>query len=258
MLTSNRLWGWGSGTWAQRESSQLWNDVIFTRALSDIFGNCSLIALIAASALLTSRRHLLFGLATATAFLLPFLVFTNLHIIHAYYQYANAIFALATVGLAIGQIARTGHRALAGLILVAISLGQVFYFNSAYAPIFAVDLSLSDVNRVAQLAKANTTRGDGLVVLGQDWSSAVPYYSERKALVIPEWTPFPVFRQMLAKPEMFLGDLHLGAVVYCTEIGYGDRAPLVNAFIAKRAVIAEAGACKLLSPKMQSLDGSIN
>jgi hypothetical protein len=252
MLTSKSLGLWNFGTLTQRLSSKLWNDVIFTRALSDIFGNCSLIALIAAGALLTSRRHLLFGLATAAAFLVPFLVFTNLHIIHSYYQYANAIFALATVGLAIGHIARTGHRALAGLILITISLGQVFYFRSAYATIFALDLKLSDVNRIAQLAKANTTPEDGLVVLGQDWSSAVPYYSERKALVIPGWAPLPVFQQMLAKPEMFLGDLHLGAVVYCPEgDGYGDRKPLVDAFVAQRVVIAEAGTCKLLSPKAQ-------
>jgi hypothetical protein len=252
MLTSTRLSAWNFGTVKQRLSAQLWNDTILVRALPDIFGNGLMVALVALGALLTSRRHLVIGLAAVAAFLVPFLVFTNLHIIHGYYQYANAIFAIAAVGLAIGYTARTGHRALAGLILVAISLGQLSYFHKTYAPVFATDLSFNHINQIAQAAKRNTRLDDGLIVIGEDWSSAIPYYSERKALTIPTFTPRPMFEQMLAKPETFLGGLHLGAVVYCSDIGYGTLTPLIDAFVAARSVIAEIGPCKLLSPEPRS------
>jgi hypothetical protein len=251
MLTSTNLARWNFGTWAQRFGAELWRDVIFTRVLQDTFGYGVAVALAVVSAILTTRRHLLIGLAVIAAFLVPFLLFTNLYIVHGYYPYANAIFALAAVGLAIGHIAETGRLVLAGLILAAILLGQLIYFHATYAPVIDADLSLSHINQIAQLAKHNTTPDDGLIVLGQDWSSAVPYYSERKALVIPKWVPLPIFEQMLTKPQMFLDNLHLGAIVYCTDYGYGDRAPLIDAFVLRRSVIAEAGACKLLSPEQQ-------
>jgi hypothetical protein len=248
MLTSKGLDTWNFGTLAQRISVELWRDVIFTRVLHDTFGYGFVIALIAGGALLTSRRHLVIGLATAIAFLAPFLLFTNLHIVHSYYQNANALFALAAAGLAIGYIAAIGHRALASLILIAISLGQLVYFHRTYAPVFSMDYRQSHINRIAQFAKQNTAPDDALMVFGDDWSAEIPYYSERKALMVPEWAPLPVFEQILANPQMFLGGLNLGAVVYCTDSAYGDRKPLVDAFVARRSVIAEAGTCKLLSP----------
>jgi hypothetical protein len=228
--------------------------VILSRALPDIFGNSVLIALTATGALLTGRRHLAFGLAAAAAFLIPFLVFTNLHIVHTYYQYANAIFALATVGLAIDHIARSGHRAIAALVLVGLVVGQISYFDHAYLPTLNTDFRSNHIKQIAELAKQNTGEQDGLIVLGQDWSSAVPYYSERKALVVPLWTPQPVFEHIMEQPEAFLGRLRLGAVVYCNEAGYsyGARQPLVDAFVARRSVTAEVGPCKLLSPGPRS------
>jgi hypothetical protein len=252
MLTSTSLGNWNFGTWAQRTSSKLWNEVILSRALPDIFGNGVLIALTAAGALLTGRRHFAFGLAAAAAFLVPFLVFTNLHMVHTYYQFANAIFALATVGLAIDHIARTGHKAIAALVLAGLVLGQVSYFNQAYLPTLNTDFRSDHIKQIAELAKQNTGEQDGLIVFGQDWSSAVPYYSERKALVVPAWTPQPVFEHILQQPEAFLGTLRLGAVVYCNEVSYGARQPLVDAFVARRSVIAEASPCKLLSPSSRS------
>lgn len=247
MLTSASLRSWNFGTLAQRISPQLWNDVILTRGSHEIFGISVGPALIAVGALLTGRRHLALGLATAVAFLTPFLLFTNLHMIHNYYQYANAIFALATVGIAIGYVAQTGRRILAGLLLIVILLGQLAYFRNAYAPVFDHDLHVSDVAQIARLAKEKTSNDDALLVLGQDWSSAVPYYSERKVLALPAWAPLPMFEQILEKPEMFLGGLHLGAVVFCKGGGYGGRSSLIEAFVAQRSVIAEAGTCKLLS-----------
>jgi Dolichyl-phosphate-mannose-protein mannosyltransferase len=247
LLTSSQVSGFAFGTLDQRFSVELWRDVIFARVLHDTFGYGFLVALVAGGALLTSRRRLLGGFAAVAAFLLPFLLFTNLHIVHSYYQYANAIFALAATGLAIGYIAKTGRRVLASLILIAVALGQLVYFHNTYAPVFNVDFRQIHTSLIAQLTKQNTSPDDGLLVIGQDFASDIPYYSERKALAVPSWTPRPMLEKILTNPQAFLGGLRLGAVVYCTDLGFGDRSPLVNAFVAQRSVIAEAGTCQLLS-----------
>lgn len=250
LLTSGGLGTWNFGTLNQRFSAELWRDVIFTRVLRDTFGYGFIAALIVFGALLTGRRYLLAGIASLIAFLLPFMIFTNLHMVHSYYQNANAVFALAAVGLAIGYIARIGRPVLAGLILLAIASGQLVYFHNHYAPVFHVDFRLDPVKQISELVKQSTAPDDGIVVLGQDWSSAVPYYSERKALVLPGWAPLPLVQKILATPQTFLGGLHLGAVVYCGDIGYNsDNKALVDAFVAERSVIAEKGSCKLLTPE---------
>jgi hypothetical protein len=100
---------WIFGTWTQRASAELWRDTVLTRVMLDIFGYGLIFAAVPAVAALASRHNRAVGVAAITAFLMPFVVFTNVHLIHNYYQYANAIFALGVVGIGIGYIADTGQ-----------------------------------------------------------------------------------------------------------------------------------------------------
>ena len=247
-LTSVNLAQWNFGTWEQRFSADFWRKAIFDRALPEIFGYAFLVAGIAAAAALQNRRYGALMLAALIGFVLPFLLFTNLHLVHSYYQNANALLGLAAVALGIAVIAEMGQPLLAGLVLAAIVAGQLVFFHNNYAPVIRSDLTKNELYLISQSVKELVPADQGLLVLGQDWSSEIPYYSERKSLALPNWMPLPLIQQALDDPERFLGGQKLGGIVYCTTYSYNEKAPLIEAAVTGRRVLAEAGPCKLLSP----------
>src|SRR5262249_36927699 len=85
-LVPGGLAGWIFGTWAQRASGELWRDTVLMRVI-DIFGYGFLIGVVPAVAALASTHSRAVAVAAIAAFLMPFVVFTNLHLIHSYYQY---------------------------------------------------------------------------------------------------------------------------------------------------------------------------
>src|SRR5262249_28951 len=83
-LTSSRLVPWLFGSWEQRVGARLWLDVISRRVLADTFGYAAIPAVALIGLTLFSRKYGFAVLVALVAFLVPFLVFTNLHIVHTY------------------------------------------------------------------------------------------------------------------------------------------------------------------------------
>ena len=249
-MTNSRLARWIFGTWDQRVGATFWRDVVLRRALSDAFGYAAIPAVALIGVSLLSRRHVYAVLAAVAAFLVPFLVFTNLHIVHFYYQTANAIFIVAAAGLALASLMRMRRNWLALLGLGVLVAGQVTYFRSAYASLLTNDFSMMPVYRIADIAKSMTPPDTSLVVIGDDWSTTIPYYAQRKSLPIPNWLALTSWQRMLTAPQEYLDDVRLGGVVYCADTAPRDpeRKALIDAFIAGRAVLGEAGPCRLLAP----------
>ena len=90
-----------------------------------------------------------------------------------------------------------------------------------------------------------------LIVIGDDWSSAIPYYAQRKALTPPNWEPVSLWQRQLAAPQEFLGDTRLGGIVFCADAAPHDveRQTLVKDFISDRAILGEASGCQFLAPE---------
>jgi hypothetical protein len=250
LLTSDNLASFTFGTWAQRTSSKFWLDVVLMRALPEILGYGFPLAVAVAGAALSSRRFLAPMLAAMSAFFVPFIVFTNLHSQHSYYQHANALFVVAAVGLGVASIVEAGHRFLAaGVMVVLVSLQLVFFWrHDAYY--LTHDYSDTELLQIAQQARELSPPDGGLIVLGNDWSSAIPYYAERKSVAPPYWAPVPLLKRLFADPQSFLGDHPLVGVVYCTlQAAPTQVAPLVRDFIAGRKLLGKSGACELLAPQ---------
>jgi hypothetical protein len=249
LLTSAGLWTWNFGSWAQRWSSALWLRTVLQRALPDDFGYGVPLAITFAGIALASRRFAGPAIAALLAFLAPFLVFTNLYLQHDYYQVANALFVIAAVGLGIASVASAGYcrTAAAGLVLL-VGL-QLAYFWRRDAPLLTADLTGGSQIRIARMAGEQTPPGSALIVIGDDWSSEVPYYAERKALAMPYWaTARPILKKLLADPQSFLGDRPLGGIVYCASAKVpADIAPQIAAFTAGRKLLGTASDCQLLS-----------
>lgn len=250
-LTSSSLMWWNFGTWDQRVGETLWRDVVWQRALHDAFGYAAIPAVALIGVSLFSRRYVPAVLAAVAAFLVPFLVFTNLHIIHFYYQTANTIFILAAGGLAIASLMRMSRNWFGLLCLGVLVVGQLMYFRSDYVKLLKKDLSNVPLYRIANVARSMTPADTSLIVIGDDWSSTIPYYAERKSLVIANWIPPVSWRRLLAAPQHYLDGVRLGGVIYCTDKAPTDpeRKALSEAFLAGRAVLAEANPCRLLAPK---------
>jgi hypothetical protein len=255
LVTSANLVGWNFGSIEQRFSSALWFDTIQNRVLPDLFGNALFVAFVAIGAALR-RPHFAFAVALAAlGFLVPFLAFTNLHMEHNYYQYANGIFALAAVGLGVASLAAGGRRLhyfIAGGLLLAVVSGQVIYFKQQFEPYILQDYSQELLFKTAQIVKDTTNPNNSILVFGEDWSSVLPYYAERKGLVIPPWTDPELIDRVIADPQSFLGDRPLGAIVLCHDTpdqqeGYGDRDGAIQQFAFRHPVMGEFDGCKILA-----------
>lgn len=252
-LTSSALSGWNFGNLGEKVGAHLWRDIVLGRVLPDSLGALHLLgmgtlglAFILAWMRGGARSSVLAGAATL-GFLVPFVVFTNLHIVHPYYQVANAVFIVVAVGLAIGLLFDEGRWLLAACILVLLVGGQVSYFWEKYKPIVETNQKYNSLYLAGLIAKEHTSPGQSILVFGDDWSSAVPYYAERKGLAVPGWIPPDLLKRVMADPQAFLGDRPLGAIVAC-YFGQPDL-PNQGEFLAGRRLIGDTPACRVLSPE---------
>jgi hypothetical protein len=82
-------------------SGTLWRDVIFGRSLHDALGSPIVFWADAAVVIFCSRESIQYFVLLIALYVSPFLLFTNLHIVHGYYQYPNALFVVLAVALVV-------------------------------------------------------------------------------------------------------------------------------------------------------------
>jgi len=104
---------------------------------------------------------------------------------------------------------------------------------------------------VGELAAKLTTPEQSLLIIGNDWNSAIAYHSERKALALPFTAPPDMVRKILAQPAAYVGETPLGAIVFCPDTiqNYGASAGALQNFASGRKVLGNAGGCQILSPQ---------
>jgi hypothetical protein len=102
MLTSKALVDWNFGSIAQRLDPVMMKTLLWDRILARN-GAGLLGVVLVAGALFTAdpRTRKLIAICLAL-FLLPLLIFTNLHLVHAYYPLSSVVFFLAALALALG------------------------------------------------------------------------------------------------------------------------------------------------------------
>jgi len=250
LLTSAALGNWNYGNMAQRFGSRLWSDIVLGRIMPNIFGVIGGFALILLAAAALSRQAAVAVGLCLMGFLAPILVFTNLHMIHNYYQFANGAFLLVAASICLASLPRLRYGAVAaGVLLVVVVGSQALHFRRYEMRWLAQGASENGLHRIGLLARDLVPPGQSLLVLGEDWSSTVPYYSRRRSLALPYWSPQPLLLEVIRSPQTYLQGAPLGGVVDCILPGprYGAAQPEFDAFLAGRRVLAEAGHCRLLS-----------
>ena len=175
---------WVYGTAEQKLSWPTWKTII-GRAPTILTDDKALWLTTGLALLITGRRRKE-ALACCFLYLLSPLLFTNLHWVHDYYMCANGIFLLGLFGFAIAAIAESagGMRAAFAGTALAVFLGYT-EFRSSYA-----NIQRESHHAAAAMVKgfvADTDPDAVIIYLGMHMSPVWPYYSERRALMIPEW-----------------------------------------------------------------------
>ena len=237
--TSTNARDWIFGSLDLRLSARLWLDTILERSVLNTLGWSFLLILPAALYVLYRRTHPARWLVACVLFLAPFLIFSNVHAIHPYYQVANGIFLLAAAGFVVMDVQRRAPFLGFAALLVGIAglqLGQ-FYMEDYNRVVRDVTPSknLGRTLRVAEYLKEATAPESGLMVFGYHYSAELPYYSRRRAVMVEFRNDVDQLKRLAAAPQSYFGDTPIGAYVICEPRSWdgrwrADQQAIIDAF----------------------------
>ena len=216
LWTSTGLRSWNIGTLHQRVSSELFRGVIWTRSLKVNAGSYVGLAVLGFFYVKETRRsQVIIAAVTVALFLLPFLLFTNLHIAHNYYQTSTTIYLIFLLALALTYLANHSLRRVFLLAFALVLVSNLAEFKQVYWPIARASFT-PDKNTtlaIAKLLREDTPAEARVLLYGYSMSSEVPYYAERKSATVPD--EYPLLEEPLKNPERFFGKDKVGALVVC-------------------------------------------
>jgi hypothetical protein len=209
-MTSRALTTWTFGTLAGRWSVAQWSMILAHLRL--VVGRFACVAL-CLPGLWFGGRRLQIGGALLLALSAPML-FQSLYFHHEYYAYANGVFVLAAMGMGLAVLLQRGswYRGVAYAGLLAFLVVGVGRYYQYFYPKQKNRFTERWLSSLVQVIQEETRPEDVLVVVGHDWSSEIPYYSQRRALMIPRWRQ----AEFLQNPQAFLKELEgyrIGALV---------------------------------------------
>ncbi|WP_342624662.1 hypothetical protein [Pseudomonas alkylphenolica] len=251
-ITSSALSQWNWGTVSQRFSEKLYVEVIWMRMLKDNLGGGLGLALMLGAMLFSKniKLKLVIG-ASILLGVLPLYIFTNLHLIHLYYQSANAIFLIFSLSVALVAMCELVRSTgvLLGLFLILMVSNYVAFSRGYYGDIKATfNVANNQELAVASAIKNNVKPEQAFVAFGNDWSSVLAYYSERKSFTVPNW--YKNYNDVLANPESYLGGLPLGAIVVCPAAPRPKGRDLLDlSFNNEKFKLMETAGCVVGTPE---------
>ena len=209
--TSAALHRWNYGTWQQRCSGELWIDTVLLRGVPEAIGWVGpIIFLCGVAAARPATRGI--ALACGVLFLIPLLMFTNLHIRHNYYQYAVASWLVVAVAVVVTDASHRFSQRLIAVLLLAVLCGGGVVYARHYLPWQFASFK-NDVRLVAmQAVKALTDPSDAVVFFGCDWSSEYPFHAKRRGIAVTAGTASGMQKAIDQLPSL-LARRQLGAVV---------------------------------------------
>lgn len=261
-LTSKNLTTWNFGSMEQKLDFETWRLVVWDRSLRRNAGGLLgvLLLLLPWFGRREHRRFAWLSLGALVLFVLPVLIFTNLHFVHEYYQVACVAFLLAALAIVIGGWLKkaSGIAALIPIVTAVLVLFNITEFYSAYGIVTARTLDEQDSRsvqafKVGYYLREHTRPGTGLVIFGQGFSSEIGFQSQRKSMTVPP--NFKEYHQLWEQPQKYLGNLELSAIVICPPTNDFPNITDLQARIAKEPswIHATVYGCEmLLSPNTQA------
>ena len=130
-------------------------------------------------------------LLNSSLFIAALIIFPVLYAFHPYYYVANTMFLLLAMGLVVVSLAEAKHSRwlVAGLVLL-ITGGQAGRYLDYYYPVQR-DAG-EEGSGLTQALRALTRANEYIIIVGQDWNSMIPYYAQRRALMLRNGETEPV------------------------------------------------------------------
>lgn len=182
-LASSALRGWNYGPWGLRFEPafwvQLWHNITHYVVAEGA------LALTAVAATLASPHARRIALACLAGFFTGPLIFANLYHVHDYYYCANALLLSGAAGVLLAsawenqRLRASSCWALALLFLVL----QYHAFDRGYRQYYA---SQTPIPELASILRETVAADDVVLIAGADWIPLLPYYAERRAIMLTE------------------------------------------------------------------------
>jgi len=185
-ITSSNLQGWNWGTLQQRLSLENWNRIA-SWSVQYGTGSIYVLMLLPLWGVLTSKKDRLFIGLSLLGFLSGPLIFFNLYFIHYYYLYSNIFFIVVACGVVIIAVADSQELPIIlrrSAIWCAMPLVTMIMFYSYYtSDYYKSQNSTVSLHPVFSCLRNNLNEKDILLIYDNDWSSVLPYYLGRKAIM---------------------------------------------------------------------------
>ncbi len=212
-LTSKSLQTWNFGTLSQRISFQFWKVTLLDRIIPHAIGSPFVLFVIIAGFFTATKKQKWILCALLILFFAPLFLFTNLHIVHDYYQYANSIWLVLCLAysLYIIRLKYQHQYYFYLLLLVIVCFCDAYQINRHYLKHMRdINASQNDQSNEDRLAVASKIRSatpsnSMIIVLGEGWGSEIPYYSERKAVMVIDWMSTDQAIKMLKNDQIYGG-----------------------------------------------------
>ncbi len=180
-ITSKALFYWNFGTLKERLSSGL-RHAIFDRTTEAVGSRLLFIIATTISLAINKRKYLTIQAILLAIYVSDFFIFTNLIYVQPYYSYENDLFLVAAFAIALIGVLELSVFRFALLLTMACTVFLV-EFKSHYLPQI-ISAPYTQGFLTAKFIKQYTNTGQVVVGFGQDWSSVIPYYAQRKSVLI--------------------------------------------------------------------------
>jgi hypothetical protein len=197
---------------------------MFRRTIGDVTGKAPL-PLLFLPLLPFMRRRRWAAAICGIAFVIPPMLFANLHYWHNYYPYANGLFFIGALGFVIADLMEQGGAAqAAGAVLLVISAltGLIGYRQRFYR----TQTEWGDDSIVATAKNiGNSIPADKVIVFrGANYASILNYYSGHRGILLeePRKDVWPDTRQAWFDVLQKTGFRNLGALGFCFDAKADD------------------------------------
>lgn len=179
-LTSEKLSGFNLGT-GLRFAPQTWAEW-WAQITQNVAGPVVLVAA-GLLALAAPRRWRWLVALGVLLFFLAQLAFPVLYARHGYYYMASAVFLLAALGFAVAGLGES-PRLPRWLMPVAAAVLLALQARHYCVEFYPFQRTPGDAGGLASALREITGPDEALVIAGADWSSIIPYYAQRRALMV--------------------------------------------------------------------------
>jgi len=193
---------WNFGSLSQRLDSGNWYHILVTNMGPIVLNGLALILIAIGITLYTRKFNLGILLLCIPS---SILIFTNLYIAHAYYLCAiYGILVLMLTSIVSEAATKFGVERGRRLATIIILIGAYSSANGSNS--MQTILNHQGPPLEAKQIREVTLPKGWVLYLGCDWSPYIPYYTERKAIMVPNWVETPRESDFIEASTVYLCD----------------------------------------------------